>query len=157
MFRSVQYVFFSHYFSLILQVFLCSSLSFDPSGQSNMGFTMNQIFNSTEELEASVGYTDIRFAVLKRVTSDVEMDDIEPQVFTFLHLNTIFTILSRLLGLTPLNLNISNICQLCASFLQGVLTTRNLKGGLSFITLKANEVCLTKKLFLPAGNASLWV
>merc|ERR1712156_136539 len=50
------------------------------SGQSNMGFTMNQIFNSTEELEASAGYTDIRFTVLKRVTSDVEMDDIEPQV-----------------------------------------------------------------------------
>ena len=122
-----------------------------------MQFSMKQIFNSTEEMEASVGYTDIRFTVLKRVTSDVEMDDIEPQVFTFLHLSTIFTILLRLLGLTPLNLNISNICQLCASFLQGVLTTRNLKGGLSFITLKANEVCLTKKLFLPAGNAFHWV
>ena len=105
-----------------------------------MGFTMNQIFNSTEELEASVGYTDIRFTVLKRVTSDVEMDDIEPQVFT---LSTIFTILLRLLGLTPLNLNIYNICQLCASFLQGVFTTRNLKGGFSFINLKAKEVSLT--------------
>ena len=45
-----------------------------------MVFTMNQIFNSTEELEASVGYTDIRFTVLKRVTSDVEQEDVEPQV-----------------------------------------------------------------------------
>jgi len=50
------------------------------SGQSNMVFTMNQIFNSTEEMEASVGYTDIRFTVLKRVASDVEQEDIEPQV-----------------------------------------------------------------------------
>ena len=56
------------------------SLSIDPSGQSNMVFTMNQIFNSTEEMEASVGYTDIRFTVLKRVASDVEQEDIEPQV-----------------------------------------------------------------------------
>ena len=149
LFRSVQYVFF-----LTFSVFLCSSLYFDPSGQSNMGFTMNQIFNSTEEMEASVGYTDIRFTVLKRVTSDVEMDDIEPQVFTFLHLNTIFTILLRLLGLIPLNLNISNICQLCASFLQGVLTTRNLKGGLSSITLKAKELYSTKKLFCQRGTPS---
>ena len=30
------------------------------SGQSNMGFTMGGIFNSTEEIEASQGYTDIR-------------------------------------------------------------------------------------------------
>ena len=45
-----------------------------------MVFTMNQIFNSTEEMEASVGYTDIRFTVLKRVASDVEQEDIEPQV-----------------------------------------------------------------------------
>merc|ERR1711962_1254696 len=44
------------------------------------GFQMKQIFNSTEEMEASVGYTDIRFTVLKRVTSDVEQEDIEPQV-----------------------------------------------------------------------------
>jgi len=49
------------------------------SGQSNMQFSMKQIFNSTEELEASVGYTDIRFTVLKRVTSDVEQEDVEPQ------------------------------------------------------------------------------
>ena len=39
-----------------------------------------QIFNATEELEASAGYNDIRFTVLKRVTSDVEQQDIEPQV-----------------------------------------------------------------------------
>ena len=40
----------------------------------------NQIFNVTEELEASAGYNDIRFTVLKKVTSDVEEEDIEPQV-----------------------------------------------------------------------------
>ena len=39
-----------------------------------------QIFNATDELEASAGYNDIRFTVLKRVTSDVEEQDIEPQV-----------------------------------------------------------------------------
>merc|ERR1719239_1464959 len=50
------------------------------SGQSNMVFSMKQIFNATEELEASAGYNDIRFTVLKRVTSDVEEQDIEPQV-----------------------------------------------------------------------------
>ena len=49
-----------------------------------MVFTMNQIFNSTEEMEASVDYTDIRFTVLKRVTSDVEQEDVEPQVSIFL-------------------------------------------------------------------------
>ena len=52
-----------------------------------MGFTMNQIFNSTEEMEASVDYTDIRFTVLKRVTSDVEQEDVEPQVSILLLLN----------------------------------------------------------------------
>ena len=54
-----------------------------------MVFTMNQIFNSTEEMEASVGYTDIRFTVLKRVTSDVEQEDVEPQVSILLLLNMI--------------------------------------------------------------------
>ena len=39
-----------------------------------------QIFNATEELELSAGYNDIRFTVLKKVTSDVEEQDIEPQV-----------------------------------------------------------------------------
>ena len=34
----------------------------------------------TEELEASAGYNDIRFTVLSRVTSEVEEQDIEPQV-----------------------------------------------------------------------------
>ena len=53
-----------------------------------MQFSMKQIFNSTEEMEASVGYTDIRFTVLKRVTSDVEQEDVEPQVSTFLLLKT---------------------------------------------------------------------
>ena len=53
-----------------------------------MQFSMKQIFNSTEEMEASVGYTDIRFTVLKRVTSDVEQEDIEPQVSIFLLLKT---------------------------------------------------------------------
>ena len=53
-----------------------------------MVFNMKQIFNSTEEIEASVGYTDIRFTVLKRVTSDVEQEDIEPQVSIFLPLKT---------------------------------------------------------------------
>jgi len=50
------------------------------SGQSNMVFTMGGIFNATEELETSAGYNDIRFTVLKKVTSDVEEQDIEPQV-----------------------------------------------------------------------------
>jgi len=50
------------------------------SGQSNMAFTMGGIFNATEELELSAGYNDIRFTVLKKVTSDVEEQDIEPQV-----------------------------------------------------------------------------
>merc|ERR1712168_1136287 len=45
-------------------------------GQSNMVFTMGGIFNVTEELEASAGYNDISFAVLKKVTSDVEEEDI---------------------------------------------------------------------------------
>ena len=53
-----------------------------------MVFNMKQIFNSTEEIEASVGYTDIRFTVLKRVTSDVEQDDIEPQVSVLLLFKT---------------------------------------------------------------------
>ena len=44
-----------------------------------------QIFNATEELEASAGYNDIRFTVLKKVTSDVEEEDIEPQVKPSLH------------------------------------------------------------------------
>ena len=39
-----------------------------------------KIFNVTEELEASAGYNDIRFTVLSRVTSEVEEQDIEPQV-----------------------------------------------------------------------------
>ena len=52
-----------------------------------MQFSMKQIFNSTEEMEASVGYTDIRFTVLKRVASDVEQEDIEPQVSILLLLN----------------------------------------------------------------------
>ena len=30
------------------------------SGQSNMAFSMAGIFNATEEIEASQGYTDIR-------------------------------------------------------------------------------------------------
>merc|ERR1719378_208653 len=50
------------------------------SGQSNMVFTMGGIFNVTEELETSAGYNDLRFTVLKKVTSDVEEEDIEPQV-----------------------------------------------------------------------------
>jgi len=50
------------------------------SGQSNMVFSMGGIFNATEEIEASAGYNDIRFTVLKKVTSDVEEQDIEPQV-----------------------------------------------------------------------------
>ena len=53
-----------------------------------MVFNMKQIINSTEEIEASVGYTDIRFTVLKRVTSDVEQEDIEPQVSVLLLLKT---------------------------------------------------------------------
>merc|ERR1711970_648871 len=47
------------------------------SGQSNMVFTMNGIFNKTEEIAAAAVYTDIRLAVIKRVTSDVEQDDVE--------------------------------------------------------------------------------
>ena len=143
LFRSVQYVFFSHYFALIFQVFLCSSLYFDPSGQSNMGFTMNQIFNSTEELEASVGYTDIRFTVLKRVTSDAEQEDVEPQVSIFLLLKTpSFKIFFwRMHGLTPLQ-NTSNICRLCASSLPEVSTTRSWK-GVFLSAEKAKELFLT--------------
>jgi len=54
-------------------VYLCS-------GQSNMVFKMKQIFNSTEELAASAGFTDIRFTVLQLTTSDVELEDIEPKI-----------------------------------------------------------------------------
>ena len=109
------------------------SLSFDPSGQSNMVFTMNQIFNSTEEMEASVGYTDIRFTVLKRVASDVEQEDIEPQVSILLLLNMNIGnphFLWRSLGLTHQTLDTLNLCQLCASSLPEVSMTRNLKGDL---------------------------
>ena len=120
------------FFSLILQasrIFFWSLLFIDPSGQSNMQFSMKQIFNSTEEMEASVGYTDIRFTVLKRVTSDVEQEDIEPQVSIFLLLETpsFYIFFWRMHGLTPLQ-NTSNICQLCASSLPEVFTTRNWKG-----------------------------
>ena len=69
-------------------VYLCS-------GQSNMVFKMKQvgecptfhlqIFNSTEEVEASAGFTDIRFTVLQLTTSDVELEDIEPKVTLNLH------------------------------------------------------------------------
>ena len=47
------------------------------SGQSNMVFTMNGIFNKTEEIAAAAVYTDIRMAVIKRVRSDVEQADVE--------------------------------------------------------------------------------
>ena len=112
------------------------SLSIDPSGQSNMVFTMNQIFNSTEEMEASVGYTDIRFTILKRVASDVEQEDIEPQVSILLLLNMnignpcYYHFLWRSLGLTHQTLDTLNLCQLCASSLPEVSMTRNLKGDL---------------------------
>ena len=130
------------------------SLSIDPSGQSNMVFTMNQIFNSTEEMEASVGYTDIRFTVLKRVTSDVEQEDVDPQVSIFLLLETpsFYIFFWRMHGLTPLQ-NTSNICQLCASSLPEVFTTRNWK-GVFLLTLKAKELYSTKKLFFQRGTPS---
>jgi len=46
------------------------------SGQSNMVFTMKNIFNHTEEIAAAAAYTDIRFTVIKRVTSEVEEEDV---------------------------------------------------------------------------------
>merc|ERR1719228_1300813 len=47
------------------------------SGQSNMVFTMNGIFNKTDEIAAAAVYTDIRLAVIERVTSEVEQEDVE--------------------------------------------------------------------------------
>jgi sialate O-acetylesterase len=47
------------------------------SGQSNMVFTMNGIFNHSEEIAAAAAYPDIRFTVIKRVTSEVEEADVE--------------------------------------------------------------------------------
>jgi len=46
------------------------------SGQSNMVFTMNGIFNKTDEIAAAAVYTDIRLAVIERVTSEVEQEDV---------------------------------------------------------------------------------
>merc|ERR1711970_58348 len=46
------------------------------SGQSNMVFAMNGIFNHTEEIAAAAAYKDIRLAVIERVTSDVELEDV---------------------------------------------------------------------------------
>ena len=49
------------------------------SGQSNMEWPMSKIFNSTEEIEASASYDQIRFMITSRVTSDgVEMTDNNP-------------------------------------------------------------------------------
>ena len=49
------------------------------SGQSNMEWPMSKIFNSTEEIEASASYDQIRFMITSRVTSDgVEMTDNDP-------------------------------------------------------------------------------
>jgi hypothetical protein len=38
-----------------------------------------QIFNATEEAEAALAYTDIRFTILRMEASSHEMEDIQPQ------------------------------------------------------------------------------
>ena len=92
--------------------------------KSNIVLIMKQIFNSTEEMEASVDYTDIRFTVLKRVTSDVEQEDIEPQVcFLPPFYKPLFLSSQRLPGPIRLILDGFDQCLLCASFLRGSYMT----------------------------------
>ena len=50
------------------------------SGQSNMVFNMNGIFNHSEEIEEAAEFTDIRFTVIDRVTSDVEEEELTTSV-----------------------------------------------------------------------------
>merc|ERR1712142_1121030 len=46
------------------------------SGQSNMVFNMNGIFNSTEEIALAAEYTNIRITVIDRITSENEEDEL---------------------------------------------------------------------------------
>ena len=48
--------------------------------ETGLQCTYCQIFNATEEIEASASYNDIRFTVLSLATSDVEETDIPPVV-----------------------------------------------------------------------------
>jgi len=48
------------------------------SGQSNMVFTMNGIFNASEEISDSASYTNIRYTVLSRHALDQEQEDNKP-------------------------------------------------------------------------------
>ncbi|KAL3884153.1 hypothetical protein ACJMK2_030373 [Sinanodonta woodiana] len=46
------------------------------SGQSNMGFTMNQVFNHTEELKDAANYAEIRIFNTNRDTSNISLTDL---------------------------------------------------------------------------------
>jgi sialate O-acetylesterase len=51
------------------------------SGQSNMEWSMGQIFNATEEVAASAEYTNIRMYRINYLTSDTEQDDLISEIW----------------------------------------------------------------------------